>query len=151
MSRALVQLAGAPAPALAFGLAGLVPFVGLAALAGLQREIWYAYWLATLSHYGAVILAFVGALHWGAALVADAPGRHAWLRYGWSVAPALAAFASLQFPVWTALRLQAAMLVACFVVDRAFAHAGGAPGWFVPLRALLTIVAAASLLLASAI
>ena len=43
------------------------------------------------------------------------------------------------------------MLVACFVVDRAFAHAGGAPGWFVPLRALLTIVAAASLLLASAI
>jgi hypothetical protein len=148
---ALAELAGAPAPALALGVAGLVPFVGLGALAGLQREICYAYWLATLSHYGAVILAFVGALHWGAALVSDAPGWRAWLRYGWSVVPALAAFASLQFPVWTALRLQAAMLVVCLVVDRVVVHAGGAPGWFVPLRALLTIVAAASLLLASAI
>ena len=87
MRAVFAPLAGAPAPAIALGLAGLVPFVGLASLAVLQRETWYAYWLVALSHYGATIVAFVGAIHWGVALVSAAQGPRAWLRYGWSVVP----------------------------------------------------------------
>ncbi len=145
--------AGAPQPApsaaLILGLGGLVPFVGLAAAVGLGPGTWYVYWLVALSHYGAVILTFVGALHWGYALKRSARGGDAWLQYGFSVAPALLAWLSLLFPVWTALRLQAIGLLICYGVDRAMARTDPVPAWFLKFRAVLTLVGAASLLFAS--
>lgn len=63
-SRAVTPESSASAPALLIGMSGLIPFVGLAAMVGLGPPTWYVYWLAALSYYGAVILTFVGALHW---------------------------------------------------------------------------------------
>ncbi|MEP7329395.1 MAG: DUF3429 domain-containing protein [Betaproteobacteria bacterium] len=137
-----------PTPALVLGVGGLLPFIGLALLTTLA-PMWYAYWLNALTLYGAVILSFVGALHWGFAVRRNARGTLGWMQYGWSVLPALVAWASLQLPVWTGLRVQAAMLIACLVMDRVLARADPVPSWLMQLRAVLTIVATIALLGAS--
>jgi len=139
----------AVAPALALGLAGLLPFVGLALMAVLGDGTWHVYWLTALSYYGAVIVAFVGALHWGYALKRGVAGREAWIQYGYSVLPALLAWLSLLFPVWTALRMQALTLLVCYVFDRAMCTLDPVPSWFLRLRLVLTLTGAASLLGAS--
>lgn len=138
----------APAAALAFGAAGLLPFAGLAALVAFD-PVGYAHSLEALRGYGAVILAFVGALHWGYAVRRGARGASAWMQYGWSVVPALVAWCALLMPVWTGLRVQAAMLVACLAFDRAMARIDPVPAWLARLRFVLTAVAASSLAVAS--
>lgn len=142
-------LRGVPLPALVLGTAGLLPFAGLTALAHLRPEPWYAVWLTMLSQYGAVILSFVGALQWGYAAQSDLRGAQAWTRYGWSVMPALVGWVCLQFPVWSALRMQAAALLVTLAMDRSFARLHGAPQWLMPLRTTLTAAGAACLLTAS--
>lgn len=148
-SHAMMREAPISVPALILGVSGLVPFVGLLAIVGLGPPTWYAYWLVALSHYGAVILTFVGALHWGYAIKRNARGRDACLQYGFSVAPALIAWLSLLFPVWTALQLQAAALLICCLFDHSMSRADPVPAWFLRLRTGLTLVAAGSLALVS--
>lgn len=147
--RALERESRASAPAMILGISGLVPFVGLAAIIALGPPTWYVYWLVALSYYGAVILTFVGALHWGYALKRNARGRDAWLQYAFSVAPALIAWLSLLFPVWTALKLQAAGLLICWLFDRSMSRSDPVPPWFLLLRTGLTLVGAVSLILSS--
>lgn len=65
MRTAPASILAAPAPVLAFGLRGLIPFVGLAALGMSAPASLNLFWLTALAQYGAVILAFVGALQWG--------------------------------------------------------------------------------------
>ena len=149
MSTASSSIRSAPAPVLLLGLGGLLPFIGLTALALFLAETWYIFWLTTLAQYGVDILSFVGALQWGHAICARARGVEAWLRYGWGVLPALVGVLSLQFPIWTALRVQAGALILCVVVDRALASTFGAPAWLLPVRYFLTGVAASCLLVAS--
>ena len=135
--------------ALILGAGGLLPFIGLATLIALGPVTWYVYWLTALSQYGAVILTFVGALHWGYAMHRGAQGRTAWLQYGFSVVPALLGWASLFFDVWTALRMQAVALLGCLAFDLVMARIDPVPTAFLRLRAVLTATGAASLLLAS--
>jgi hypothetical protein len=139
----------APAPALVLGLSGLLPFVGLALLAVFGDVIWHVYWLTALSYYGAVIVAFVGALQWGYAVKRGVVGREAWIQYGFSVLPALLAWLSLLFPVWTALRLQALILLVCYVSDRVLCTLDPVPSWFMRLRLVLTLIGTVSLIGAS--
>ncbi len=138
----------APAAVL-LGLGGAIPFVGLAALVATGPVSWYAYWLNALANYGAVILTFVGAVHWGYALQRGAQGSKAWLQYGFSVVPALLGWLSLFFDVWTALRMQAVALLACYVFDLAMSRVEPVPDRFLALRAGLTVTGAISLMFAS--
>jgi len=140
-----------PLPALLLGAGGLMPFVGLALLAAVGPVASHVYWLTALSYYGAVILAFVGALHWAYAVKRGVEGQEAWLQYGASVLPALLAWLSLLFPVWTALQLQAGALLACYAFDRAMNGVDPVPPWFLRLRAVLSGVAALSLFAASVV
>ena len=140
----------APIAALALGLAGLIPFVSLAVLAATVPEH-YVFWLTALAFYGATIVSFVGALHWGYAVKRSAEGLEAWMQYGWSVVPALIAWSSLLAPVWTGLRMQAAALVACYAVDRVLSRFDPVPRWLMRLRAVLTAVGTASLAVASVV
>ena len=149
MSSVLTPILAAPAPVLAFGLGGLIPFIGLAALGVFIPGPLHLFWLTTLAQYGAVILAFVGALQWGYAVAGKVLGAQAWIRYGWSVLPALVGCMSLQFSVVSGLRVQAGALIVSVAVDRALAARSSAPAWLMPLRYLLTAVAAASLFAAS--
>jgi len=149
MTLPLSVLASAPRPALVLGLGGLIPFLILTALAIWLPQYGYAYWLATLAQYGAVILSFVGALHWAFAVQDHERGARAWARYGWSVVPAVIGWMSLQLPVWTSLRVQAAMLVVALGADRLLSPLSTLPRWITPLRYLLSVVASACLAVAS--
>lgn len=149
MRIAPASILAAPAPVLAFALGGLIPFVGLAALGMFAPGVLRLLWLTSLAQYGAVILAFVGALQWGYAVAGQARGAQAWIRYGWSVLPALVGCLSLKFPVWAGLRVQTVALIVSVAVDRAFAAKYAAPVWLMPVRYLLTAVAAACLFVAS--
>jgi Protein of unknown function (DUF3429) len=139
----------APAAALVFGLGGLIPFLALAGLASFGPPSYRQDAMQTLAHYGATILSFVGALHWGYAVRDNVQGKPAWWRFGWSVLPALVAWIALRFDVAIGLRAQASMLVVCVLVDRSLAPSLHLPSWLMSLRYTLTAVATVCLLLAS--
>ncbi len=132
-------MAGIPLPALLLGVGGLVPFVGLALLAA--NPVWSTEALLAQRAYGACILSFVGAVHWGFAV---ARGGLSWTQTGWSVLPALIA--------WVALTLGAAgtwLLIAglalAWVVDDYAAIGRSFPDWYRRLRTVLTSGAILSL------
>ncbi|MDA0821634.1 MAG: DUF3429 domain-containing protein [Proteobacteria bacterium] len=139
---------GAPLPALLLGAGGLLPFVGLTLLGAYEPE-WSGPLLAALASYAAVILSFVGALHWGYAVQAKSAGRLAFVQYGWSVLPALVGWLALQLPLGTTLRVHSLAFVVCYAVDHGLAAVEDVPRWFLRLRAVLSAVAAAMLLGAS--
>jgi hypothetical protein len=139
----------APAPAIIFGVGGLFPFVGLTLLIGIGAVERHDFFVRSLACYGAVILTFVGALHWGYAVRSDVRGGWSWIQYGWSILPSLVAWVSLMLPHPTGLAVQAAALIACFAFDKALAGINPTPAWLIALRGLLTIVAASALLTAS--
>ena len=132
------------------GYGGLLPFVALALLVWLDPARTASLWWPALLAYGAVILSFVGALHWGFAIAL--PGLDAASRQGlyvWSVVPALVAWPAL---LWAAPGA-AVLLVAGFALhwlqDRRLVAQGAAtalPAWYLPLRTQLTLVASVSLL-----
>lgn len=137
----------APAPALILGAGGLVPFVCLPILSASHPASELL--LQALATYAAVILSFVGALHWGYALQTNSQGRMAFLQYGWSVLPALVGWLALQLPLVLTLRTQALTFIACYAVDHVLAAAGKTPRWFLQMRAWLSAIACAALLGAS--
>lgn len=134
-----------PMPALLLGAGGLIPFMGGAALHILTQD---PRWLPLLSGYGAVIMSFVGALHWGYAVRDEPQGASAWWRFGWSVLPALGAWVCLMLPGSMQAIALGAGLIVCLVVDEAFARSVFMPHWLMPLRRLLTAGGALSLLAA---
>ena len=123
------------------GYGGLLPFVGTALLCWLApgQRVW---WLDMLLTYGAVILSFVGALHWGFAMVHPATaGRPMNGMYAWSVMPSLLGWAALL----VAPAAGATLLIAGFLVqyrqDLRLARVLSLPAWYLPLRLQLTVVA----------
>ncbi|MDZ7810256.1 MAG: DUF3429 family protein [Arhodomonas sp.] len=122
--------AGAPTAALLCGYGGLLPFAAGAlavVLAGVEP------WAFLLLAYAAVILTFVGALHWGLTVAGDAPAS----RYGASVVPGLVAWGALALPVSSGLAVVAAALLLWWALERRFWSAT-LPPWFRRLRAHLT-------------
>ena len=124
------------------GWAGLIPF-GVAALcvhSGTDALILYGFVGGTA--YAAVILSFLGAVHWGLAMLDQ---RHPYW-YVWSVIPALLACASLMaFDVQIRLFALIPLFALAWGVDRQAAQRGLIPGWYMTLRTQLTIGAIASL------
>ncbi len=101
---------------------------------------------AALSAYAAVIVSFLGGIHWGFAMrQADAPASLA----GWGVVPSLVAWVAVVMPPYAGLIVQGAMLVACYLVDRRVYLAQGAAGWLT-LRFRLTAVASLSCFIGAA-
>lgn len=138
-----------PRTVAALGYGGLIPFLVFAAAAG-QEDMHADLWRAALFSYGAVVLSFVGALHWGFAMTA--PGLDAHQRnqlYLWSVAPALLAWPALLVYVRPAMVLLLAGFAAQYAQDLRLARGPGVPrflpAWYLPLRLRLTVVAGACL------
>jgi len=134
-------------PAVAgLGYGGLTPFLGLLLL--IHVLPWQHTLLTfTLLAYGAVILSFVGAVHWGFAMVlpelAQAQRQAAYL---WSIVPALIAWPALLLdPRWGALVLVTGFLLH-YRQDTRLAEQCTLPGWYLPLRLRLTCVASLCLL-----
>jgi ABC-type Na+ efflux pump permease subunit len=77
------------------GYGGLIPFLVLA-LGSLLDHHHGAAWRQALYAYGAIILSFVGALHWSLAMsLPELTERQRSARYAWSVAPALIAWPAM--------------------------------------------------------
>lgn len=126
------------------GLLGLLPFAG-AALAALALTGWQVDALVWLRGYGAVILSFLGAVHWGLALAAgESPFNRQRLILG--VMPALLGWASLLLPVKGGLWLLAAAMLLMAATEQWAAFRGAIPGGYVLLRWVLSLGAAACLL-----
>lgn len=127
------------------GYGGLIPFAALAALAlGSSQS---AAWIHALIAYGAVILSFVGALHWAFGMLMASSDRAARSMLCWSVIPALLGWLALLATPNTALVLLAATFALHFSLDLRLVRQHSLPAWYLPLRARLTLVACTSLLL----
>ena len=132
-----------PTYAIVLGLAGLLPFVacGFGALA-LQDE-WAERSLLALLAYGATILAFLGGVHWGLALLdASVDERVQQLRFGLGVVPSLVGWSALllAFFGWfqTGLLLLTAGFVAVTAVEARATRYGLMPKSYMRLRWVLS-------------
>jgi len=133
-----------PTEALVLGVGGLIPFVGLAGVIVLGTahpalDAWRA-----LALYGAVILSFMGGVHWGLALKGTVGTG-----YSASVVPAIVAWLAVVAlpprPAVTAIAIGFALLL---LYDIKTVKQGGVPVWYSPLRVWLTTIVLASLALA---
>jgi len=118
------------------GYVGLIPFV--AALLGfvLSSDARQAYFAHQFIAYGAVILSFVGAVHWGVAL---GGGPMPVMRMSISILPALLAWAALLLPVPAAAWLLLAGFVALRAWEASPPVSGTLPGWYRSVRTHLTL------------
>lgn len=129
------------------GYGGLLPFLGLALLVCFGGE--YRDNLAeALVGYGAVILSFVGALHWGFAMTLPAlPATERQQRLVWSVMPALIGWVAMLLPVSWGCWVLASGFTVHLWQDRKLANF--MPGWYMPMRVRLTVVASLCLVLSA--
>jgi len=136
-----------PATVAWLGYGGLLPFIALA-LATVIDDHHAALWCDALIAYGAVILSFIGALHWGFAMTLSElePGRRS-ASFVWSVVPALLAWPALLLSPAMATILLVAGFVAHYWQDTRLAGCARLPVWYLPLRFRLSGVACLSLLI----
>ena len=137
-----------PTAALWLGYAGLIPFLAGALVVWVGSGEWAAFALRAQLLYGVVILAFMGAVHWGLAIAAygsDDGGPPGWGRLAASVTPALLAWFSTFLVAWAALALLIVSFVGLFFFDVRETRAGRAPPWYPRLRRPLTIIVVLSL------
>ncbi|CAK5265324.1 unnamed protein product [Mycena citricolor] len=143
-----------PSSVMTFGLAGGLPYIGAAATTVyLARE-------ATLGAtsidpgvaitvldqalnlqvtYGAVMLSFLGALHWGMEF-SGLGGHHGWRRLALGAAPVLYAWPTLAMDPTMALCAQWAGFTALWWADSRATVAGWTPKWYSQYRFYLSIL-----------
>lgn len=135
--------AAVPPVAAALGYAGAIPFLAGAAAVSVALLP-----PTPLLAYGAVILAFMGGIHWGLGMPGSNPNGR---RLGLSVVPPLLGWAALLLGGRPGLLLLAAAFLGLLVLDMATTRSGLAPPWYPTLRVPLTGLVVASLLLAAAL
>ncbi|PLX77267.1 MAG: DUF3429 domain-containing protein [Azoarcus sp.] len=127
------------------GYGGLLPFVMLTALLAVDVD-GGAFFREALIGYGAVILSFVGALHWGFAMALPtltAPQRTE--AFVWSTVPALLAWPATWLVGSVAVPVLVCGFIAHYVQDLRLARRAELPVWYLPLRLQLSVVACACL------
>jgi len=138
-------LSAVPRPALVLGLAGLLPFAAGSLGAWLTGYPDFVLFINLQMAYGAVILSFLAAVHWGLALAREEAGD--WRRLGLPVLPALTGWIALIIPNGAGLLLLCLGFAGVFFLDLQARRAGRLPAWYTGLRKLLT----AAVLLALAV
>ena len=109
-------------------------------------DIYFERITQALLSYAAIILSFMGAVHWGLAMVMEDADKR--LQFGISVVPALVAwFASLMSPMWNYSILIVTFGSLC-LFDNFMARKHRAPEWYPFLRIPLTVVVIISLIVA---
>lgn len=120
--------------------AGLIPFVLGAALvwllAGFNADA-HAFAALGLSAYAAVVVSFLGGIHWGLGFRQQIPSPQPFV---WGVVPSLLAWVAVVMPAYAGLVVHGVMLVVCYLVDRRCYPALGAGAWLT-LRFRLSAIA----------
>lgn len=141
----------APSPmASRLAYAGLLPFVFGAALTWIVRPDAHPYVVDALAKYGALIVSFLGGLHWGLAMRAGSAvsERMRDTSLIWGVTPSLLAWIAAIMPPYSGLVILGVLLVACYLVDRRRYPLFNAAPWLT-LRFRLTAVASLSCFIAA--
>ena len=143
-----MSLGRVPPAAAWLGAAGILPFAFLAGASvfldgPLQEKV-----ILALAAYGAVILSFLGGVHWGLA-IGDAGTAHeesvTYRRLTISVVPSLVAWCALLLPTGATLPVLAAAFAAMLAVDWRLAGKAEAPSWYPKLRWPLSAAVVVSL------
>lgn len=159
------SLSGAPKEPYWLGVAGTLPYLGTSVstiyLAWVLNTPWptsstlannllinhdtAAWALATLEPiqlgYGAIIISFLGAVHWGMEYAEKAPDHiRTRFRYGIGVMAPIVAWPTLFMPVEFALTTQFAAFVALYFADARATVRGWAPAWYSMYRFVLTAI-----------
>jgi hypothetical protein len=132
--------------ALRLGHAGLAPFVLGAALVWIVNAEAHPYATLALAAYAALVIAFLGGIHWGLALRQSAPAASLFV---WGAAPALLAWVAVMMPPRSGLVIDGALLIAGYLVDRKVYPVQGIARWLT-LRFRLSAIAALCCFLAAA-
>ena len=141
-----------PAFAFVLGFAGLIPFVaGAFGAVAWTDALQSDRALAALVAYGAVILAFLGGVHWGfvlqpSAAEAEVAAARTRSRLVFGVAPSLVGFAALLMQMLGLAALALALLLAGFVtvtaIEVSLDRRGRLPPGYMLLRWILSIIVA---------
>ncbi len=131
--------------ALRLGYAGLIPFVLGAALVWLVRADAHPYVTDGLSRYAAIVISFLGAIHWGLGFRQTIPSPAPFI---WGVVPALLAWIASTMPPYAGLVIEGLLLIGCYVADRKLYPSLGASAWLT-LRFRLSAIAALSCFIAA--
>ncbi|MGB5260772.1 MAG: DUF3429 domain-containing protein [Gammaproteobacteria bacterium] len=124
------------------GYAGLLPFVALAALVWVTDGDLQTQARAALIAYGAVIISFLGAWHWYAAIVHG--GASATLaKMSFAVSPALLGWLAMLLPHRYGIALVITGLLLTCIADGRWQ--AGTHIWYRQLRQRLTLIATASM------
>lgn len=137
-----------PRPVTVLGYSGLIPFITIAIAVWFVPYSYVAQMHQWLLVYAAVILSFMGAVHWGLAISVTAEEPVDTRQLVASVIPALIAwFASFLAPIWNYSILIIAFACLC-LFDRYMVKQGKAPQWYYKLRIPLTVLVIVSLITA---
>lgn len=100
--------------------------------------------MAAFMAYGAVILSFLGGIHWGLAIASDLGDGSLPRRLVVSVVPSIVAWAGLLLPLRVGLLVLAVGFAAMLYVDTRATRVGEAPPWYPRLRGPLSAVVLAA-------
>lgn len=122
------------------GYAGVAPVLCLLVVAWSDSQ-WQQQALTLACTYGALILSFLGGIHWGFATSGVASMKHFMV----SVIPSLWAWAALASPDLYTVSGLIIGLVLFLLFERRLAWIAQLPNWYLPLRLQLTIGLSAGL------
>lgn len=137
-----------PRLAVGLGMVGMIPFVTGALGLWVTPEVWRERVLEELLGYAAVILAFMGAIHWGLAMRAEESSEKAPFQLGLSVIPPLLGWVALSLPINLAIPVFFFAYAALYYADIWAVNHGLAPVWYPALRKPLSVAVILSLLVA---
>lgn len=142
-----------PRPAAILGYGGLIPFA-IGAIGAWFLPLEYAAFMASAQiYYAAIILSFLGAVHWGWALGRDFhTPTMGWEPYGWGITPAVISWLIVVLSVFPApgrpggtlidldqtVTLLIAALLLSLLIDLKRTREGRFPHWYRRLRLHLT-------------
>ncbi len=141
MAEAASSSTRVPAAAKWLGALGAMPFVFLSGLGLVLQGPQQAQASFALAAYGAVILSFLGGIHWGLAISENGAERRrisSNRRLALSVVPSLVAWCALLLPDLATLPVLAASFAVMLAIDWRAARRGEAPPWYPKLRWPLT-------------
>ena len=138
-------LPGNETTAKSLGYAGLIPFIVFSIGSWFQLPM-ISDSTYLLTAYAAIILSFMGAIHWGIAMSSseDQNGKY----FIASVIPGLSAWLALLMPQRYAIILLMVGFIALIIYDWSVEKPQRLPGWYIPMRNRLTLVVVMCLMFA---